>query len=409
MTLLSCAVSSAAAQSLPAIDPGANPPVIAQGVLAKEGSEPFHLKARISERPGSDPQYEVEYFWKSPTQFRRNIKGSDFIQTLIVNGDSVLDERSDDYMPAMLRGLLAAMTDARPLLATWQPGLRSSTLANGLAKESGVVCFSANCNFMTRSNEGLSEEIRVPGYWLTFTRYKEFRNLRIARLVHGSGTDRLFAEITTLESWKPNEKLLEVASNTPVSDRLKDVYLPEAEVRAAALQPLEIIWPQALDGPTKGTSSYFVTIDREGKVREVESIIYANERTRDSAERQMKRWRFKPMLRDGIPVQIETAMTFSTDTRKFGPADPLTDAEVRKLVDRPVDPVYPVGTAPSGSVYKINIAVDSDGEVIERIAGEGPLTMSRLCWDTTGKWKYHPIIQNGSPMPYRGVVECHMP
>lgn len=259
------------------------------------------------------------------------------------------------------------------------------------------------------SPEGLSETIEIPGYRFTFTRYKEFRDMRIARLLRGSGTDRLVAEITKLENWKTQAKLLEVSQDTPLAERLQVVTLSEADARARALQPLEIIWPQALDGPTKGTTTFFATIDRDGKVREVESIIYANERTRDSAVRQMKRWRFEPTMRDGVPTQIETVFTFETDTRKFGPADPLTNAEVRELVDNPVDPVYPAGTAPSGTVYKLNIAVDSDGEIIERIAGEGPLAMSKLCWDVTGKWKYHPIIENGMPVPYRALVECRIP
>jgi hypothetical protein len=301
------------------------------------------------------------------------------------------------------------MTDPQPLLATWQPGLTSITLANGLAKESGLICFSPDCRYITRSSEGLSEEVKVPGYSLTFTRYQNFHDMRIARLVHGSGTDRLVAEITKLEDWKPSTKVLETPSNTPIEQRLDIVRLREPDLRAAALQPLEIIWPQALDGATKGETTYFVVIGRDGKIHELESVVYANERTRDSAARQMKRWRFTPFVRNGVPVEATATITFYTDTRRFGPAEPLTNAEVRKLVENPIDPVFPAGTAPSGSTYSIRVAVDSDGEVIERITGDGPLTMSHLCWETTGKWKYRPVMQDGVAMPYRAVVECHIP
>jgi hypothetical protein len=37
-------------------------------------------------------------------------------------------------------------------------------------------------------------------------------------------------------------------------------------------------------------------------------------------------------MKDGVRVQAEAILNFHFDTRAYGPAKPLTDAEVRKLV-----------------------------------------------------------------------------
>jgi len=55
----------------------------------------------------------------------------------------------------------------------------------------------------------------------------------------------------------------------------------------------------------------------------------ANERSNDSAIRQILRLRFKPAVKDGLAVQAEGILTFDLNTRASGPANALTDAEVR--------------------------------------------------------------------------------
>src|SRR6266567_1055477 len=102
-------------------------PVLVQGSLTAAGSEPFHLKAAITE--GHDPQLkaEVEMEWVAPHKWRRTIKSEEFSQTLIVNGDKVFDQHSDDYFPLGLDTLATAMVDPQKILATYRPGDRLLT------------------------------------------------------------------------------------------------------------------------------------------------------------------------------------------------------------------------------------------------------------------------------------------
>ncbi|MBV9074856.1 MAG: energy transducer TonB, partial [Acidobacteria bacterium] len=96
---------------------------------------------------------------------------------------------------------------------------------------------------------------------------------------------------------------------------------------------------------------------------------------------------------------------FSLNTRAWGPPDPLSDAEVRKLASNIVEPTFPPNAAPQGATYTLMIAVDSDGSLIEVIAGGGPPGLSQYALEAIRKWKFSPVMENGEPRPYRGQVD----
>ena len=185
--------------------------------------------------------------------------------------------------------------------------------------------------------------------------------------------------------------------------------MPEAELRRLALQPTDVIWPQVLeDNNTAGETSYYVSVDRSGQVREILPLSVAVERADDSARRQIVKWKFKPLVKDGVAVQAEAVLSFHYDTRAYGPPTPLTDAEVRKLATDTVDPEFPPGTAP-GATCNIRIAVDSEGIVIEEIAAGGDPGLATPCMQAIGKWHFSPILEGGKPRPYRAEITFRAP
>jgi hypothetical protein len=195
-----------------------------------------------------------------------------------------------------------------------------------------------------------------------------FKGRRAARLIiyQIDPGDSLQARITKLEELKnADESLFRVSNATAKEKEIQSVILTQDELSKQALQRLEIIWPQVLDGQTIGETSYYVSTDRAGQVREILPLSVAVERADDSARRQIMRWKFKPLLKDGIPVQTEGVLKFSFNTRAYGPADMLTDVEARKLASNIVEPVFPPGTA-AGSSCAVRIAGDSDGGLIEQ-------------------------------------------
>ena len=192
--------------------------------------------------------------------------------------------------------------------------------------------------------------------------------------------------------------------------QIRSVVVSEGDLRSNALNPMEIIWPQVLeDNQTKGDTSYYVSLDRAGNVREILPLSVAVERADDSARRQIMKWKFKPVLRDGVAVQAEAVLNFHFDTRAYGPAVPLTDTEVRQLASNIIEPVLPAGLVPSGSTSTMAVAVDIEGKIIESMALNGPRELSQACSEAIGKWQFRPILEQGNPRPYRAHITCRVP
>jgi hypothetical protein len=409
-TLLIMSWGRGSAQQPPAR--GSSTPSVVQARLIAPGSRPFHLKATITAKDDPGSNATVEMFWVAPNKWRRTIESQDFSQTLVVNGDKVIERDSEDYFPLALQTLVTAMVDPSPALQALRPGDRLLTKANGASEESGVTCFpnqtGSSTAFCGKGPYGLNETVRSPGHPVDFTDYQSFQGRRVARRVSTSPEPGVvfLAQVTELSRLKhPDAKLFSIAQPTPKESRITIASLPETELLGLSLETHKIIWPQVLDGRNAGTATYFVSVDRSGQVRETVPLHSDNERANDSARRQIMKWKFKPAIRDGLPVQVESILTFDLDTRAWGPPSPLSNAEARKLASDIVEPVFPPGTAPEGAIYTLMAAIDSDGTVIEVIPGGGPPGLFSSCYHALSQWHFSPILQDGEPRPYRAQID----
>jgi len=413
------ATAPTATAVVPAPTPGsptqtaAQRPSLVQATLIAPGSPPFHLRAVITERGDPTSRTDVEIFWMARGKWRRTIQSqTEFSQTLIVNGDRIYEQDSDGYFPLWSQTLVIVMVDPKPVLDAFKPGDRLMTKANGASDESGIVCFPDNPKTCMSGPTGLVETVNAAGHSVDFTNYQDFQGKRVARVLiyHVDPGDSYKAQVTELTELKnPDPGLFSIPETTSENQRIDSVILSEAELRRLALEPTEIIWPQVLeDNRTQGETSYYVSLDRSGQVREVLPLSVAIERADDSARRQIMKWKFKPVLKDGIPVQAEAVFNFHFNTRAYGPASPLSDAEVRKLASNVVDPAFPAGAAP-GSTFTVSVAVDADGTLIESIAGDGPHELYQPCSQAIGKWHFSPILEDGKPCPYRARITCRVP
>jgi hypothetical protein len=156
---------------------------LVQPTLTELGGTPFYLQANITERGDPDEHIEVEMSWVAPDKWRRTIRSQEFAQTLVVNGDKVLEDDSDTYFPLGIQVLVAAMVDPRPILDALRPGDPVRTKANGLSDESGRVCFSPNAKMCMISRNGLAEFLGAPGRSVDFMDYQKFEGKRVARLL----------------------------------------------------------------------------------------------------------------------------------------------------------------------------------------------------------------------------------
>jgi hypothetical protein len=386
-------------------------PRVEQAVLTESGGSPFFMQAVITESGDPSEHINVEMSWLAPDKWKRTIRSDEFSQTLVVNGDKAFEEDSSDYLPLGIQVLTTAMLDPRPIANAVRPGDPVRTKENGASDESGKVCFGANSKMCVVGRHGLTEFLGAPGRSVDFMDYQAFRSKRVARTLvyHMDPGDTLKARIMVLGQLETDEKQFSISDLTPKEKQIRSVVVSQAELRDLALQPLEIIWPQVLeDSQTTGETGYYLSIDRSGTVREVLPLSVAVERADDSARRQIMKWTFKPLLREGVAVQMEGVLDFHFDTRQYGPSKALTNEEARKLASGVVEPTFPSGST-SGATYSVWIAVDSDGRVIEEIAGEGPRELSQACFQVIGKWQFHPIMEDGKPLPYRAQVTFRVP
>jgi hypothetical protein len=384
-------------------------PKIVHPALTTAGSPPFYLRAKIFEIGDPTSHTEVEWLWLSPSKWRRTIKSDDFSQTLIVNGDKERDEHSDDYFPIGMERLITAMVDPRPLLNAWRPGDQLLTRANGKSHEDGLTCFTTN--MCMKHPGGLTEIVGVAGYSITFSSYREFHDVRVARSITYTvgGGEGLRAEVTELGDYaSTDDAAFRITEPTPLKDRISSATLAETHLRSLAAIAPEVIWPQVLDGSTTGTAQFYIGVAPNGDVREVLPIHTDNERSNDAARRQISKWKFKPLERNGTPVQIEGPLTFTLNTRAYGPKEPLTDAEVRELATNTVDPVFPAN-APVGGSCSIRVAIDEEGSIVEMIAGDGTRGLAGPCMNAIKKWHFQPYLENGNPRPYRAEIHFAVP
>src|SRR5262249_3985632 len=161
---------------------------------------------------------------------------------LIVNGDRVFEQDSDDYFPLGLETLVTAMVDPRQVLRAFRQEDRAYTKANGASTEDGVVCYAPDHKGCSKLGHGLFEVVGSAGHSVDFTDYRDFHGKRVARIllyVYDPG-DSLRADITELSDLKKTKKsLFTIKQETPKEKRIRNVVLPAAELRSLGVETPE--------------------------------------------------------------------------------------------------------------------------------------------------------------------------
>jgi hypothetical protein len=340
--------------------------------ITSPGSHPFVLKAKVLEVTNpSNLNYhaEIEEYWVAPDKWRRTVKTSSFSETLVTNGDKTSEQISGDYYPNWLRTLVVAMFDPGTPLQGVDLGrsndnpmiggtkvCRRFTYMAGIAPVSNKV-FSSFC-----FEGGLLDSVGAPGYQVSFKNYKNFGGKRVARTIGEyieSGTE-LEASITELTELKsPDDAMFAVQeANAP----LQSVKVGEDVLRTLAVTAPDIVWPTVRSGADTGTLSLYVCLDRKGQVREIYELNSSNPGLSDIVRDQVMKWQFKTATNHGVPVQVESILTFAFHTAIANPIPILDEEEGQKLLVHRVEPTWPAGFAPVGTPVIVTLGVKENGE-----------------------------------------------
>jgi hypothetical protein len=307
--------------------------------LTKANDKPFHMRIHLVEstNPPSDYRAEIEEYWLSPQQWRRSIDSPLFKQIVAVDGTKTSEKDTGDYFPLWLQNFVTAIFDPIPNAQFWNnvgAKITQITLPNGQHSDACVrekfrvgsdsvkndafssLCFDA---------DGMIGFFGSPGYSMEFHDYKSFGKKRFARRYQDDpepGTE-IVAKVVLLEDLtKPDPSLFALGESTPVEQRIRSIPVTQNLIEQAALNEPEIKWPPVHSGNTTGFLTMYVSVDRSGHIREAYPLNSDNAGLQDAARDQLLKWRLKPAVADGVPVQVEAAVSFRFSTT-------LADAQSR--------------------------------------------------------------------------------
>ena len=397
--------------------------------ITTPGSHPFVLRASVLEETNpanEDYRAEIEEYWLAPDKWRRTVKTAHFSQTLIVNGEKTSEQSTGDYYPNWLRTIVAAIFEPgtaldgldmsrssdNPVIGGKQVCRRFTYMA-GIAPVSNKV-FSTFC-----FEDGLLEFVGKPGYQARYQSYKNFAGKRVPRTISEyiePGTE-LEAKIDELAELKTPDETQFAIQQTSVP--WQTIRIDEATVRSLAMNAPVIVWPTVRSGAEKGTLSLYVCLDRNGHVRETYELNSSNPGLSDVARDQVMKWQFKTATSHGIPVQVESMLTFAFQTTTENPIPILDEDEGSKRIVYRVEPTWPAGFAPAGTPVIITLRVKESGECtglvfITSDEANRPLIMKHIPMvfsslnATFKQWRFQPYTQNGQATEYQVRITFHV-
>lgn len=417
-----------------------------QSALTGANAKAFHLKVHLFEstNPPSPYRAEIEEYWVSPKQWRRSIDTPEFRQMLIVNGDQISEQNTGDYYPLWLKSFITALFDLVPNADQWNKldanvsqitlptGQRSDACARmKLRIGSDAVNNDAFAN-VCFDGAGLLKFVGTPGYSMEFHDYRRFGKKMIATRYQDdpeSGTELVANVVLLQELRNPDVTLFSIGQPTPPEQRLKSVFVSQATIERATEGQPALAWPPVHSGKTTGVLSMYVSVDRQGHVREAYPLNSDNAGLQDAARDQLLKWKLKPIAAKGVPVQAEGPLTFRFETTlatsaaepaaKESSVSPASDAvpplPVRVhpgilqgfLVEHPA-PVYPAEAKENHIQGKVVLALTIDKTGATRdirmlTSPDQALTDSAVA--AVSRWRYRPYQLNGSPVEVQSTVE----
>jgi hypothetical protein len=298
---------------------------VKHSTLNQPGTKPFHLKAAIAPTRdlGSNRTGEVEIWWESPTAFRREVRSPEFHQIMIVSGTREWQKNEGDYFPEWLRETAVALIEPIPqldqVLEQMKTGEVRSMAGNTYASwmsfsTNGTVRKSIGCSVSINDKTGLLFYGGCLGWGALFKEYREFHGRSVARILT-AGSPEVTATVTVLEDLKDvAPSVFDLPADGNDAHPLRTVVVEELSLRKNLEPTPALTWPAIKEGPLEGAITAKIFLDRDGKVRDVSSVLSDNPGLSEFVSKSIWAMQFKPYLQNGQPVQVVSRITMSFKT-----------------------------------------------------------------------------------------------
>jgi hypothetical protein len=290
--------------------------------LDQPGTKPFHLKAVLSPSLERDKGFgrtgEVEIWWQSPTRWRRELRSPEFHQIEIVDGSRDWQKNEGDFFPEWLREIALELirpvppldqvleqvnkAEVRPLMGqiniSWTTTTGTAEVRN--IQRGGVALRQSTGELLYASGFGWGG---------AFKDYQSFHGRMVARSVSW-GSPEVTAKVSVLEDLGPiATDFFDAGASSGDPHPLQTVLLDEPSLRKNLQPEVPAAWPPLQDGVLEGNVTTDIVVDREGKIREIGSIVSENSAINEAGRQRIMAMRFNPFLLNGVPVQAMSQIT----------------------------------------------------------------------------------------------------
>ncbi len=224
-----------------------------------------------------------------------------------------------------------------------------------------------------------------------------------------SGTE-LVGEVLLLEDEAKGNDAATFTSLPVEEDRFRRVQVSAAQMEALSAGNPPITWPPVHSGNVRGRLAVYLSVDSKGQVREVWPLNSDNAGLDDSVRDQVRQWTMKPAVdKSGQPVEVEGGLGFAFETRLADALPKLSDAEVRALATKVVEPVWPLGLIKSGEVVEASVSVNEQGELAGMGFPKVPAGAQGAVMNALHQWTFRPLIRDGRRQYFHGTVSFTVP
>jgi hypothetical protein len=382
-------------------------------------AKPFHAVMEIGS-PGDTYSGHIEAWWESEKKYRIDINSPAFHQIEVVSEGHAQVETQGNYYPRWLENFVQALMDPVAMAANF-----SGRNATSMSRDSQLFFTSVSRDDRTN---GITDPMTVgrvefvgPDYLLRmtsmfnnsmlFSDWKDFGHKKIAQTYETTFLDgqRLAGRLVLLEELRyPAPSIFRIDGTAPASQGISTAFISTSQAEKLLESAPAMDWPLVREGRTDGYMIVFARTDRSGQVRE--TAEYSSHNPNPALQKygmeQARKYKFKPLVIDGVAVQLETPLVMHFISRIENPIPILSVDEMRRQMISCEPKDLPRGPLPSGNVMHCRIGVDERGKFAWFVSSDpikdgawGPaLNSLKEC-------TFKPYIVNGQPTYFKGDME----
>lgn len=391
-----------------------------QRSLLPYAGTPFHALLDISHAGDTDHSGQVEIWWVTPTNYHVRLSAPAFTQSKIVNSERMEEIDTGTFLPRWLETFERALLDPVPaILRGHSSDVKHTANMEGLQTPA--------CVFRDDRPDGITDQMTWGrlcldttgthiGSILTFTEnvnfsdWKPFAGQDVSRqlttYIHDDHP--VVATLTTLEPISSTDQAsLLTISPTSRESRLETKFVPTSQAESLLETAPAIQWPDVREGKTEGYMIIYVRTDRTGQVREAYPHNADNAGLQDFGAMEALKYKFKPLLINGVPTQMETPLVLHFSSKITDPIVVLSVSDMKRQIIRCQPDPVPAGVLSKDQTALVRVSVSENGTIVgTQPASTAPWNRLLTSWMSVKKsCSFKPYLVNGKPVFYKGDVE----